>query len=115
MSPEVLVALDVHLVCLEREGGVTFLVLNRPEKRNALSPQHCNDIVQALTDLETDAETQVLVLTGAGEAFCAGMDLREFFRALDDDPNGRHRAQQAAAGGRLGSDRGGVCQPAAVR
>jgi trans-feruloyl-CoA hydratase/vanillin synthase len=87
---------EYQTVKIEREGGVTFLVFNRPEKRNALSPQHCNDIVQALTDLETDAETQVLVVTGAGEAFCAGMDLREFFRALDDDPDGRHRAQAAA-------------------
>jgi trans-feruloyl-CoA hydratase/vanillin synthase len=84
---------EYQTVKIEREGGVTFLYFNRPEKRNAMSPQLCADMVQALTDLETDAETQVLVLTGAGEAFCAGMDLKEFFRNLDDDPDGRMRAQ----------------------
>src|SRR5919199_3970274 len=80
-------------VKIERDGGVTFLYFNRPEKRNAMSPQLCAEMVQALTELETDDETQVLVLTGAGEAFCAGMDLKEYFRALDDDPKGRMRAQ----------------------
>ncbi len=83
-------------VKLEREDGVTFLVFNRPEKRNAMSPQLCADVAQAITDLETDDATQVLVVTGAGEAFCAGMDLREYFRALDDDPAGRLRAQSDA-------------------
>ena len=78
---------------IEREEGVTFLSFNRPEKRNAMSPRLCAEMVEALAELEADAMTQVLVLTGEGEAFCAGMDLQEFFRALDDDPAGRARAQ----------------------
>src|SRR5215207_8701393 len=80
-------------VKIEREGGVTFLYFNRPEKRNAMSPQLCAEMVQALTYLENDEETQVLVLTGAGEAFTAGMDLKEYFRALDENPEGRFKAQ----------------------
>jgi len=83
-------------VKIERDEGVTFLYFNRPEKRNAMSPQLCAEMVAALTELETDPATQVLVLTGAGDAFTAGMDLREFFRALDDDPIGRQRAQADA-------------------
>jgi trans-feruloyl-CoA hydratase/vanillin synthase len=81
-------------VKIEREDGVTFLYFNRPEKRNAMSPQLCQEMLDAVTFLETDDETQVLVLTGAGEAFTAGMDLKEYFRGLDTDPAGRHRAQR---------------------
>ena len=83
-------------VKIEREEGVTFLYFNRPEKRNAMSPQLCAEMVAALTELESDDATQVLVLTGAGDAFSAGMDLREYFRALDEDPKGRQRAQRDA-------------------
>ena len=83
-------------VKIEREEGVTFLYFNRPEKRNAMSPQLCAEMVAALTELESDDATQVLVLTGAGDAFSAGMDLREYFRALDEDPRGRQRAQRDA-------------------
>ena len=80
-------------VKIERDEGVTFLYFNRPEKRNAMSPQLCAEMVEALTELETDDATQVLVLTGAGDAFTAGMDLKEYFRALDEDPAGRQKAQ----------------------
>ena len=48
---------------IEREGKVTFLYFNRPEKRNAMSPGLLADMVDALGALETDAETGVLVLT----------------------------------------------------
>ena len=70
---------------LEIDGTIARLTINRPEKRNAMSPQLCYDMVDALTELETDDETQILVLTGEGEAFTAGMDLRLFFRDLDDN------------------------------
>ena len=76
------------------EDGVSWLILNRPEKRNAMSPQlhsECND---ALNALATDPKTRVLILTGAGDAFCAGQDLRLFFRATDQDPKARFAAGQ---------------------
>ena len=72
-------------VLVEKENGITWVKFNRPEKRNAMSPQLCYDMVDVLTELETDDETQILVLTGEGEAFTAGMDLRLFFRDLDDN------------------------------
>jgi len=83
-------------VKIERDSGVTFLYFNRPEKRNAMSPQLCAEMVAALSELEVDDSTDVLVLTGAGEAFSAGMDLKEYFRALDADPVGRARARKAS-------------------
>ncbi len=81
---------------VEREDGITFVVLNRPEKRNAMNPTLHLEMLDALTELETDRDTRVLVLTGAGESWCAGQDLREFFRGLDDKPAERRRVGWAS-------------------
>ena len=81
---------------LEREEGIAWLTLNRPEKRNAMNPTMHYEFLDALEEIEDDPETFVLVITGAGQAWCAGMDLKEFFREMDDKP--RERRQMARAG-----------------
>src|SRR6266850_582876 len=53
------------------------IILNRPDKRNALSRQMLTDIAQALDDLHQERKVRAVILTGAGSAFCAGMDLNE--------------------------------------
>src|SRR5262245_46291728 len=53
------------------------IVLNRPDKRNALSRQMMRDIAQALDDLHQERKVRAVIVTGAGSAFCAGMDLAE--------------------------------------
>src|SRR5213592_2347492 len=53
------------------------IVLNRPDKRNALSRQMLAEIGQALDDLHQERKVRAVILTGAGTAFCAGMDLTE--------------------------------------
>ncbi len=83
-------------VKVEKESGITWVILNRPEKRNAMSPQLHYDMLEAITEVETDNETKVMVLTGAGESWCAGQDLREYFRALDNNPAERRRASWAS-------------------
>ena len=82
-------------VKVEKENGITWAILNRPEKRNAISPQLCFDMEDVLMNLETDEETKVVVITGAGPAFSAGMDLKEYFRANDKNPDGQFRAYNA--------------------
>ena len=82
-------------VLVEISDDIAWVTLNRPEKRNAMSPQLHFDMVEALTWLNTETESKVLVLTGAGESFCAGMDLKEFFRELDDKPVERAAARDA--------------------
>ncbi|HWP28583.1 MAG TPA: enoyl-CoA hydratase-related protein, partial [Chloroflexota bacterium] len=82
-------------VKIEREDGITWVILNRPEKRNAMNPTMHFEMVDVLSELETDPQTRVLVLTGAGESWCAGQDLKEFFRELDDKPAERRRAAWA--------------------
>ena len=61
---------------LSHDSGVATVTLNRPEKRNALSVRLLNELVSALDEIEK-SEAEVLILTGAGKAFCAGMDLDE--------------------------------------
>jgi feruloyl-CoA hydratase/lyase len=70
-------------VLVSIENRIAWVTLNRPEKRNAISPELCNEMLQVLDALEADTRVGVLVLTGAGDAYSAGMDLREFFRASD--------------------------------
>jgi trans-feruloyl-CoA hydratase/vanillin synthase len=79
-------------ILIEREGGITFLWLNRPDKRNAMSPGLHADMDDALSWLATDKQTKVLVLGGKGEAWCAGQDLRLYFRGTQDDPAARYKA-----------------------
>jgi trans-feruloyl-CoA hydratase/vanillin synthase len=87
---------NYETVLIEKEDGITWLIMNRPEKRNAMSPQLHIEMDNALADLAVDPQTQVLVLTGAGEAFCAGQDIRLYFRANDDAPAARAKARHAS-------------------
>ncbi len=83
-------------VKIEKEDGITWVIFNRPEKRNAMNAQLHFDMLDAITDLETDSETKILVLTGAGNSWCAGQDLKGYFRYLDDNPAERRRASWAS-------------------
>jgi len=73
-------------VTVENDDGVAVVTLNRPDKMNAMNPQLHEDITQVLEQLRYDDSVRVLVLTGAGAAFCAGMDLKEIFHELKDRP-----------------------------
>lgn len=73
-------------ILVDIDAGVATLTFNRPAKRNAMSPQLHRDVAAALERLRYDPAAKVIVLTGAGKAFCAGMDLKEFFTELKDDP-----------------------------
>lgn len=88
--------IQLENVKIERDGGATFVILNRPEKRNALSPQLNLDMCEALDWAEADDKTKVLILTGAGGNFCSGMDLKLYFRETDDDPKRRLQTRRAA-------------------
>lgn len=67
---------------LDIQDRIAKLTLNRPEKKNAYSPQMADEFAQALEDLRYDDAVGVVVITGAGDAFCAGMDLKELFYGL---------------------------------
>jgi feruloyl-CoA hydratase/lyase len=73
-------------VNVEFDDGIAWVELNRPDKRNAMNPRLNAEMVEALEALDADDEAIVLVLTGAGEAWSAGMDLQEYFREVDEAP-----------------------------
>jgi trans-feruloyl-CoA hydratase/vanillin synthase len=73
-------------VKVDVDGGIGWITLNRPEKRNAMSPTLNREMINVLETLELDDDAQVVVLTGAGEAWTAGMDLKEYFRETDGKP-----------------------------
>jgi feruloyl-CoA hydratase/lyase len=75
-----------NTVKVEFDAGIAWVSLNRPEKRNAMSPTLNDEMLAVLEALEVDERCGVLVLTGAGDSFSAGMDLKEFFRESDKLP-----------------------------
>ncbi len=81
---------------VQKKNGITWVMLNRPEKRNAMSPQLHLEMDETLRILETDPITKVVVISGAGGYFSAGQDLKEFFRANENNPAGRKLAAEAA-------------------
>jgi trans-feruloyl-CoA hydratase/vanillin synthase len=74
-------------VLVEFEDGIAWVTLNRPEKRNAMSPALNAEMRQVVDALATDERCGVFVLTGAGDAFTAGMDIKEYFRETDEAPD----------------------------
>jgi trans-feruloyl-CoA hydratase/vanillin synthase len=73
-------------VRVEFENGIAWVYFNRPEKRNAMSPALNQEMLEVLEALEVDERCKVLVLTGTGDAWSAGMDLKEFFRDMEGKP-----------------------------
>lgn len=65
-------------VLYTREDGVAWVVMNRPERRNALNRALESDLLAALREAAADASVRAVVLTGAGAGFCAGADLASF-------------------------------------
>jgi enoyl-CoA hydratase len=64
-------------VRVEIHDGVATVMLNRPEARNALNREVRRRLPEAITALEDDPDVDVMILTGADPAFCAGIDLKE--------------------------------------
>jgi enoyl-CoA hydratase len=66
-----------EILKVERSDGIAIVTLHRPEAMNALSRDLRRAIVKAFVELKDDADVGVVILTGAGRAFCAGLDLKE--------------------------------------
>jgi 2-(1,2-epoxy-1,2-dihydrophenyl)acetyl-CoA isomerase len=61
----------------EVKGGIAYLTLNRPDRFNAFNEELSKEFMEALKMVEKDPEIRVVVLTGAGKAFCSGQDLKD--------------------------------------
>ena len=85
---------EEHLL-VQRDGPVTVLTLNRPDARNAFSPQMLTRLEDAWEASETDDDVRVVILTGAAGHFCAGADLKAMFNPDPDDPHSRRYREDA--------------------
>ena len=65
-------------VLVEKSGPVTTVIINRPERRNAVNEETASELLEAFESFEQNEASAVAVLAGAGGCFCAGWDLKEF-------------------------------------
>ena len=80
-----MIAMSEPLVQVRVQDRAGTIVLNRPDRRNALSRALLGELSQALSDLHGERKVAAVVLTGAGPAFCAGMDLSEMLATSRED------------------------------
>src|SRR5689334_19462702 len=69
---------DEGVVLYEKRDRIAYVTINRPEARNAVSPEVHRAMIAAWADFADDDSVDVAILTGAGDAFCAGADLKEY-------------------------------------
>ena len=83
----------MSVLLVENRGPVRVLTMNRPEKRNALNTELTRALLDALRAADGDESVGCVVLTGAGQAFCAGADLQEFKQLT---PERQHLVEERA-------------------
>jgi enoyl-CoA hydratase len=93
------------VLLVEREDGLVLLTLNRPEAMNALSTTLRSAVAEAFGEIQRDPGVGAVILTGAGRAFCAGLDLKEM---------GGETRQHAEPSGSLAAEPSGSSGPAAM-
>ena len=77
--------MDYKTIQVTYDSGIATITLNRPDKRNAISFELIDDLLHALHEVET-SDALVLIITGAGKAFCSGMDLENLKGLLGRSP-----------------------------
>ena len=88
---------EANTVAVSIVDGVAWVSLNRPEKRNCMNPKLNRQMMRVLDELEYSDDVSVLVLTGEGTSWSAGMDLQEYFRENEAKGLGATRQAQREA------------------
>jgi trans-feruloyl-CoA hydratase/vanillin synthase len=90
---------EADTVAFDVVDGIAWVRFNRPEKRNCMSPKLNRQMMRVLEDLEFREDVHVLVLSGEGASWSAGMDLKEYFRDTEAEGlPGVRRAQRESYG-----------------
>ena len=98
-SPPVAERAEADTVAYTVRDRIAWVRFNRPEKRNCMSPQLNRQMLRVLDELEFRSDIGVLVLTGEGTSWSAGMDLKEYFREAEaQGVQGTRQAQREAYG-----------------
>jgi 2-(1,2-epoxy-1,2-dihydrophenyl)acetyl-CoA isomerase len=90
--------MNFRYLLVQQDEGICRLALNRPERLNALNVRVGVELLQALDDCDRDDEVRVVILTGAGRAFCAGDDLRGMTEPGEPDRRYRDPVKQYVKG-----------------
>jgi methylglutaconyl-CoA hydratase len=77
---------DTPRLLAVRDGGVLTLVLNRPNKKNAIDLRMISELKERIAEAELAADVRVVAIRGAGQDFCAGLDLKELLESADLAP-----------------------------
>lgn len=86
--------MDYQDIIYTKEKGIATITLNRPDRRNAFSPEMSESIYKAVQDAAKDDKAMVLVITGTGQAFCAGADVKAMAER-SNQPSGEEREWKA--------------------
>ncbi len=70
---------------VEKDGGITTITINRPERRNALDLPHFGALANAWVEFRDDPSARVAIVTGVGDSFCVGADLKSFVPMVTDN------------------------------
>jgi 2-(1,2-epoxy-1,2-dihydrophenyl)acetyl-CoA isomerase len=82
-----------YILYEKKDDRIVLITLNRPEKRNPLTPKLREELIEALKEAERDEKIDVIILTGAGKAFCAGGDIEKFAKRIqEEDPSQKRRS-----------------------
>jgi enoyl-CoA hydratase/carnithine racemase len=79
------VGMGYSFIKLSRENQVGRIILNRPEAHNAINPELLAELTQAIRELRDSSDIKAVVVTGEGEAFCSGTDLKFLQKAMTGD------------------------------
>ena len=98
-------------VLTELRDGVLIVTINRPEAKNAMTKAAAEGIAAAMDRLDEDDNLRVGILTGAGDTFCSGMDLKGFLRGESPSIEGARFWRRGAEAAGQAADRrgGGLC------
>src|SRR5271163_4596202 len=89
--------MDYKTLHLAHDDNIVTITLNRPDKRNAISYELIEDLLAALDEV-SNSSAQVLILTGAGKAFCSGMDLDNLKALVGRSPEQNLKDSEIMAG-----------------
>ncbi len=99
-------------IIYEKRNHVAYVTLNRPERMNALGRQLSWELSDALTDFETDPDTWIGIITGAGDrAFCAGADLKDRAASFDSPAPEQTEQRSSRPGGNISLMSGAITKP----
>lgn len=79
-------------ILVDKAEGIATLTLNRPDRLNAVTEPMTAELLDAFTQIESDGNVRVLVITGAGRGFCAGADIQDLFlKGIEDERQGKEK------------------------